>query len=234
MIPPSWIGIAAMCFASSLSAPSFAGERTGDPAPATATPDPVIVAPPQPASRAQSSNLAATQPETPAASSQSSVLSAEPVDTGFHIDAMLGFESDNLSLGIGVRGGKTFANHIYVGGLFVYQIGTSSSAAVEGVTASSSVSAFYIGPEVGYDLHFAALPVVFRPYLGLGVADAIGSSTVNGMTTSASSSELSVWPGVTGLYRIPGSSFVVGGDFRIVTGPWGTAVGLFATGSMYL
>ena len=96
------------------------------------------------------------------------------------------------------------------------------------------MSAFYIGPEVGYDLHFAGLPLVFRPYLGLGLADAMVLSTVNGMTTSASSSELSVWPGVTGLYRITGSSFVVGGDFRIVTGPWGTAVGLFATGSMYL
>ncbi|HEY1812910.1 MAG TPA: hypothetical protein VGG74_11220 [Kofleriaceae bacterium] len=229
MISASWIRIGGLCFALSLSAPSFAGERTSDPTPTTTTPDPVVVAePPQPASRPQPP----IQPDAPAASSP--LLSSEPVDTSFHIDAMLGFESDNLNLGIGVRGGKTFANHLYLGGLFVYQIGTSSSTSVEGVSASSSVSGFYLGPEVGYDLHFAALPVVFRPYVGLGLAVASGSTTVNGMSTSASSSQISMWPGVAGFYRITGSSFVVGGDFRIVTGPWGTAVGLFATGSVDL
>ncbi|HEY1547050.1 MAG TPA: hypothetical protein VGG28_04495 [Kofleriaceae bacterium] len=209
----------------STSAPSFAGERTADPTPTT-TPDHVLVSPPP----------ATAQPttETPPPRAPSPLLSSEPIDTSVHVDAMLGFESDNLDLGIGVRAGKSFANHLYLGGLLVYQIGTSSSTSVEGVNASSSVSGFYIGPEVGYDLHFAALPIVFRPYLGLGLAVAMGSSTVDGMTTSASSSQVSFWPGVAGQYRIDGTSFVVGGDFRIVTGPWGTAVGLFATGSMYL
>jgi hypothetical protein len=236
--------IAGICVALGASAPSFAGERTADSPPATATPD-RVVASPRPANRVASQPApqpasqpvpVAPQPETPGVSSQSGpLLSSEPVVTSLHIDAMLGFASDNLGLGLGARAGKTFANHLYLGGLLVYQVGTHSSTTTVGITSSASASAIYIGPEVGYDLQFTGLPVVFRPYLGLGFGDAFVSSSVNGgMSTSASSNQLSIWPGVAGSYRIAGSSFVVGGDFRIVTGPWPTAVGLFATGGMYL
>ena len=153
----------------------------------------------------------------------------EPIDTRFYVDAMLGLGSEQLNLGIGARGGKTFDNHLYVGGLFVYHLGTSASASVGGTMVTSSASGFYIGPEAGYDIQL--LPsVVLRPYLGLGFADASVSSSTGG---SASSSELSIWPGVAAHYQLAGSKYVLGGDFRIVTGPWGTSLGLFVTGGMH-
>ena len=147
---------------------------------------------------------------------------------------MLGFGSDNLNFGFGARGGKTLSNHLYLGGLFVYHVGTGTNVMTDGVTESGSVSGFYIGPEAGYDLESRRAPVVIRPYIGLGLAEAHGSSTVDGMTTSSSSSQAAIWPGVAGFYHFADSSFVLGGDFRLVTGPWGTAVGLFFTGGMYL
>ena len=160
------------------------------------------------------------------------ILRWDPSDTRLHADAMLGFGTDNLNLGIGVRAGETLANHFWLGGLLVYHAGTSSNASVNGVLASSSVSGLYVGPEAGYELQLAAAPIAIRPYLGLGLADAFGSTTVAGMTTSASSSQLAFWLGAATLYRL-NSSVVVGGDLRIASGQWGTSVGLFATCGMY-
>ena len=152
-----------------------------------------------------------------------------PVDTRLYFDAMLGVGSQQINVGLGVRGGKTFDNHFYFGGLAVYHLGTSTSATIGTTMVTSSVSGFYLGPEVGYDIPL--LPsVVLRPYLGVGFADASVSSSTGG---SASSSELSMWPGVAAHYQLADSKYVLGGDFRIVTGPWGTSVGLFVLGGMH-
>ena len=162
------------------------------------------------------------------------LVSSEPVDTRFQGDAMLGLGSEHLNLGLGLRGGKTFANRVYFGGLGVYHVGTSTSASTAGATATASVSGFYLGGEAGYAFTLTAAPVVIRPYVGLGIASASGSSTANGMTVSSSSSELALWPGVVGHYQLADSAFQIGGDLRLVTGPWGTSIGLFFVGGMYL
>ena len=220
---------------------SFAGERTDDSPPPTTAPAPVVAPAPHPAAApapapapAAAPAVAPTTDSRPRDQGGASILSWQPIDTRVQIDAMLGFGSDNLNFGIGARGGKTFSNHLYVGGLFVYQVGTGTNTMVNGVTESGSVHGFYIGPEVGYDLQLAAAPFVIRPYMGLGLAEATGSSTVDGMTTSSSSSQFAIWPGVSGTYHFADSAFSLGGDFRLVTGPWGTAVGLFVVGGMYL
>ncbi|MEO6772084.1 MAG: hypothetical protein ABI467_03570 [Kofleriaceae bacterium] len=153
----------------------------------------------------------------------------EPVDTRWYFDAMLGVGSEHLDLGLGVRGGKTLDNHLYLGGLLVYHLGSSASASAGGTMVTSSVSGFYLGPEAGYDV--ALEPgLVLRPYIGLGLAEASASSSAG---TSASSSEVSIWPGVAAHYHLAGSNYDVGGDLRFVTGPWGTSVGLFVLGGMH-
>jgi hypothetical protein len=81
------------------------------------------------------------------------------LDTRWFIAPLLGFASENLSFGIGVRGGKTLDNHIYIGGTFVYQTGDSGSysasvttpGGVVGASGSWSYNGFYVGPEGGYD-----------------------------------------------------------------------------------
>jgi hypothetical protein len=173
-----------------------------------------------------------TWADAPTSAPEAPLLSAEPSDSRIHADAMLGYSSQNLNLGLGLRGGKAWENHFYLGGLLVYALGTSSSASTDGITASGSMHGLYIGPEAGYELRFNALPVVFRPYVGLGISSAFGSATAAGMSVSGSSTEVGFWPGIAARYRL--SSVDIGGDFRIVTGPWGTAVGLFVTGGMFL
>jgi hypothetical protein len=237
--PPFYVFIGIVVISIASARPSLAGERTGDDAPTTTPADPIVVSPSSPTTSrpVAASPVAAPVPDArPPATDQAgtSLLSSEPIDSRYRIDAMLGFGGDNLNLGLGVRGGKTLANHLYLGGLLVYHVGTGTTTMVEGVTESGSVSGFYMGPEAGYDFHLAAAPVVIRPYIGLGLAVASGSSTVNGMTTSSSSSQLAIWPGVAGFYHFPDSAFVLGGDLRLVDGPWGTAAGLFVVGGMYL
>jgi hypothetical protein len=189
---------------------SFAGETT------TTVVPPAPPAPPAPASPRSHPQIVAPAPVV--------VETEAPVpvamDTRFLVDAMVGVGSDNLSLGIAARAGKTFEDHLYFGGLFDYQTGTSTSVA--------SVSGVYLGGEAGYDFNLTSLPMTIRPYLGLGLASARATS----MTTSATDTEISIWPGVVAHYQLQDSAFVVGGDLRIVTGPWGSSVGLFILGGM--
>jgi hypothetical protein len=154
-----------------------------------------------------------------------------PLDTRPSIDAMLGIGSEHLSLGLGLRGGKTFHNRFYVGGLGVYHIGSRSGYSGPYGGSSSSASAFYLGPEVGYA--FQVPPFILRPYLGIGVASVRASAMSGGVTVNASTTELGLWPGLLGRYQLSNPAYFVGADFRIVTGPWGSSIGLFATGGMH-
>lgn len=161
------------------------------------------------------------------------------LDTRIFAAAMLGFASDSLNFGFGLRGGKTFENHLYVGGSFVYHVGESVSggstvATGYGTTAnttySASTSAIIVGPEGGYDLDLKA--VVLRPYLGLGLAAFTGSSSAGGVSVSTSGSQFVVWPGAQVIYSLPQSNFFLGGDAHVVTVP-GTAFSVFATGGIH-
>ncbi len=155
-------------------------------------------------------------------------------DQGIPVMAALGFSSNDLEIGLGVRAGKTLSNpnHLYVGGTFVYHLGHEvATAQVPGYTASASISAFCIGPEVGYDFDISSVRV--RVYSGIGIVwiNASTETSAPGIPTvsaHASTDKFVIWPGATVLYPLTDSSFFIGGDLRFVTVPGGPAVGLFA------
>jgi outer membrane autotransporter protein len=151
---------------------------------------------------------------------------------------MLGYASENLNFGIGLRGGKTLDNHIYIGGTFVYQTGDSGSYSGGVTTGTTTVTTsgswsyngFYVGPEGGYD--FDLKVVVVRPYLGLGIFDATGSASGNGTSFSGSSTQFVIWPGCTVIWNVPGSSFFLAGDVRLISVP-DVALGIYAMGGLH-
>ena len=197
----------------------------------TATPGTGAAPRPAPKKAPAATPPPAASPATPSSSSRDvGVTSYQPsaesppgevqtLDTRWALAPLLGFASDNLSAGIGLRGGKTLDNpHVYLGGTFVFHFINTFGAA--------SASAFYLGPEAGYD--FAIKSIVVRPYMGLGIFNA--SVSVGGV--GGSGSEFVVWPGCSVIYDVPDSQFFVGGDMRVITVPGG-AVGLYALGGMH-
>ncbi len=132
--------------------------------------------------------------------------------------AMLGYGfTDGMKLGLGVRGGYDLEQNFYVGGTFIYHLGSSST--VGGIDAKASM--WFLGAEGGYN--YQAKPeILVRPYLGVGFATA--SATVNSPAlaalgiaagnTSASSSSFAIWPGVNAMYALPGTQFFAGLDAR--------------------
>jgi len=207
------------------------------PPPPLTTATPGTSAPP-PASRA-------TKPSTPppaASTSSSATVSSTTADSGtsdggphaldtrFFIAPMLGYLSDYLDFGIGLRGGKTLDNHIYIGGTFIYQVGEGGSVSGGGNTYSWSSSGFYLGPEGGYD--FDLKYVVVRPYLGLGIFSWGSSTSGPGVSAGASSTRFVVWPGGSVIWNVPNSNFFLGGDLRLVSVP-GTAFGMYAMGGLH-
>jgi hypothetical protein len=182
-----------------------------------------------------SASLPASTGNAPLDDAPPSSRGARPTldDDRFSVAPLLGFGTDQLELGVGVRAGKTmFAEHVWVGGTAVYHVGYSTSGAVNGVRYDASSSAFYVGPEVGYD--FEVGPVILRPYAGLGLAALSVSATTAGVSASDTVTKLVIWPGLTALYGVPASRFFVGGDTRLLTVPGGPALGLFAVGGMSL
>jgi tetratricopeptide (TPR) repeat protein len=146
--------------------------------------------------------------------------------------AMLGMSSLNLNLGVGARAGVTMASRVYVGGAFVYNVGQSTSASAAGYRSEASTSAWYVGPEAGYDVALGSF--VVRPYAGLGVAVLSVSASGPAGGASASDSEVVLWPGATASYAVLGTSFTLGADLHLVTIPGGPAMCMFATAGMYL
>jgi hypothetical protein len=143
-----------------------------------------------------------------------------------------GGESVNpYGLGLGARIGYTLPMNLYIGGTFVYHLGGSRSAGGGG--PSVSYSTWYVAPEVGYEI--AAGPVMVRPYVGIGLAEAHeGSVTVDGITVGGgSTSGVVFYPGATVLYPLT-SNIGVGGDARFTIfsadGTSDNAFALFLTG----
>lgn len=165
------------------------------------------------------------------AASSSRKASSEEVASDIEVAPLLGFSSDDLNLGLGVRAGRhAFLPELYLGGTFVYQVGHSVTTAMTtpagSVSAEASVSLFYVGPEGGYDFHVG--PVIVRPYAGLGVAWISASASAGGVKFSDTTSKFVIWPGGMVLYDLPDSSFFLGGDLRLLTVPGGPALGIFA------
>jgi hypothetical protein len=242
-------------FATSLAAvtPCFAIETGQPPNLPPPPPPPLTTATPGTGSAPPPSRAARPASSAPASSSSSSSASVgtstadsgtsdgglHALDTRFFIAPMLGYLSEDLDLGVGLRGGKTLDNHIYIGGTFVYQVGDSGSysgtVTAPGTTVTSSGSwsynGFYIGPEGGYD--FDLKVVVVRPYMGLGLFDLTGSASAGGVSSSGSSTRFVIWPGCSVIWNVPNSNFFVGGDVRLISLP-DVALGIYAMGGIHL
>jgi hypothetical protein len=147
---------------------------------------------------------------------------------GGSVGVLLGYGFDDAyHLGIGVRGGYTLSQKIYIGGTFDYNFG------------EDSVHTFYLGPEGGYDFVIPSQPqIMIRPYLGLGyenVSVNIPAVTIGGITEgggSASASGFSFWPGVSGFYSF-NENWSAGLDARLIVATFGggdTAFALSLTG----
>lgn len=201
------------------------------------SPGPAGSAPPPRAAPAKAESQAAEAPQT--AEEPQTGDGRTALDTRIFAAAMLGFASDQLNFGFGLRGGKTLENHLYLGGSFVYHVGESVSggstvATGYGTTTNTSYSAstsvLIVGPEGGYD--FDLRVVVLRPYLGLGLAAFTGSSSAGGVSVSTSGSQFVVWPGAQVVYSLPQSNFFLGGDAHLVSVP-GAAFSVFATAGIH-
>jgi hypothetical protein len=198
----------------------------------------------QPAPAGGGSKAPSTPARTTQASSSSAVVetsgdssggaSGGALDTRIALAGMLGVSTDCLGFGLGVRGGKTWDNHLYIGGSFVYHFAGCGYENVGTVVGnySTSASAFYLGPEGGYDFDLKA--VVLRAYMGLGMAFFNASVSGPGINQSYSSNQFVVWPGASVIWDIPNQPWFIGGDIRFVSVPAGPAVGFFFWGGIHL
>lgn len=227
--------------------PSLAIETDGP----TLPPPPPPSAPPPAPARTPHASSAPSSSTTVSGSVSASAPSASVTDTGpsaggmhafdtrWFLAPMLGYMSQYLDFGIGLRGGKTLDNHIYIGGTFIYQVGesgggTAITATGVGTTTTSnyswSSSGFYVGPEGGYD--FDLRYVVLRPYMGVGIFSYSSTAAVPGASASASTTRLVVWPGVSVIWNVPNSNFFLGGDARLISVP-NAAFGMYAMGGLH-
>jgi hypothetical protein len=205
------IALAAFAASALLALPAAAADKN---APAQLPP------PPPPPAQAQ---------PAPASSGSSGAL-----DTRWALGAMLGLSTDYLNFGLGLRGGKTFSNGIYIGGSALFHFAGDTFGGYSGQVGpntSSSASVFYFGPEGGYDFDLKA--VVLRPYVGLGLAYFHWSVNGGGTTGSGSNTRFVFWPGVSVIYSFHDSPFFIGGDVRFVSVPGGPAVGFYAFGGVH-
>jgi len=113
---------------------------------------------------------------------------------GFSLAGNLGFTAGNdgySGFAVGFRAGYTFPFHLYFGGDLTFY-------PVNGTTFVG------IAPELGFDIGLRRVPLVIRPYFGLGFVDL----TANGHGA------LEFYPGAEVLYYVT-RSFFVGGDVRL-------------------
>jgi len=160
----------------------------------------------------------------PAAASASSSDSSDS-SGGVSAALLLGYGFDDaFKLGFGARAGYTLPQamgpgHLYLGGTFVYHLGTSITTGVDssGNPTSSSVGVYYVNAEGGYEV--PAGPVVIRPFVGLGYLGFHGfpsAQTIDGITVGgAPSGKIDFQLGATLLYPVAGA-FSIGDDARFV------------------
>lgn len=111
-------------------------------------------------------------------------------------------------LGFVGRVGYTFPLEIYLGGTFVYHLGSST----ENAFVNSSQNVWYAGGELGYVIgtkHFE-----FRPYVGFGGIVLQTERCALEICTSPTESSWYFGPGVYGQYDI--GPIYVGADIRYI------------------
>jgi hypothetical protein len=164
-----------------------------------------------------SSSTSSSSSSPSVTTSDDSGPSGGALDTRWALAGMIGVSTNYLDFGMGLRGGKTFDNHLYIGGSMLYHFVGA------GGYYGGQASVFYIGPEGGYDFDLKA--VVLRAYMGLGPAFFNAGPF--------SDTRFVVWPGASVLWSIPDSAWFIGGDVRFVSVPGGPAVGFFFTGGIH-
>jgi hypothetical protein len=113
-------------------------------------------------------------------------------------------------VGLGARGGFTMPLNFYVGGTFLYHVGTHTSA--------TSSNVWYLGGEGGYQIEVA--PITVRPYVGVGYANWRSEWAANScglgscIAGSRNNGSAALWPGLAIVGNI--GSYFVGGDVRYV------------------
>ncbi len=128
---------------------------------------------------------------------------------GWSVAGLVGFGTATVyGFGIGVRGGYTLPQRIYVGGEFGYYFGGSNGG--------WGWSTYQLGPEVGYDISIAGAPVLIRPYVGLGYQGVdVSSFCVNNSSQGGGhTGGFTLWGGAIGTYSFTPNWFV-GGDVRL-------------------
>ena len=145
---------------------------------------------------------------------------------------VLGYATSRANLGVGLRGGYTIDRRVYIGGTFVYHLGSSEETTLGGDTLSSSVRLFYPGVEAGYELPLG--PVRVRPYAGMGALFISASTTMGAREASDTRTSFALWPGCTVTYDVPESNVFVGGDTRLLIATAGgdPSFGAFVTAGM--
>jgi hypothetical protein len=124
-----------------------------------------------------------------------------------------------LGVGLGFRVGYAMPSNLYIGGTFIYHLGSSQDYGTS-ILGDESVKfgIYYFGAEVGYDLYLG--PVILRPMAGIGLATAHASVCLGGTCASGTgSSNLYIAPGAVLMFPVTSSIFI-GADVRylIVTG----------------
>ena len=196
--------------AGSLPMPAEAPTPVADPAPAAAP----SVAPPA--------------KDAPASESKESPEGERP----FSVAPLLGYSTNALNVGVGLRAGYTLKNKIYIGASFVYQHGLSSDSGLGASSYSFHVFGFYPSVEVGYEIQ--AGQWTLRPYGGVGVFFTKFTSSSDLPAVKAldlSSTSLALYPGFSALYNIPGSGGFIGGDARLLIAG-SASLGGFVTGGL--
>jgi len=171
-------------------------------------------------------------PGSPGTAAQTSADTSSD-NSGVSAALLLGYGFDDVfKVGFGARVGYTLPMHLYIGGTFIYHLGTSESAG--GITATENIMMF--GAEVGYEIPVG--PVMIRPYVGLGlgvVKVSVPAINIGGITEgggSASSSDVYISPGATLLYPVT-SSIGIGVDARFVIVSDANAFDAFLTGQYH-
>ncbi len=110
-------------------------------------------------------------------------------------------------IGLGLDGGYTLPNAVYLGGNIEYFFGDSVGDDTNGATTNI----WQLSAEGGYDIGLGPI-FVLRPKLGLGLANIHEKGCVLGACTSDTESKFALLPGATFMVMPPG--FNLSADLR--------------------
>jgi len=118
---------------------------------------------------------------------------------------------DPFGVGIGARAGLTLpSTSVYVGGLFLFNLGQSASLGTAG--AELSTNSLMLGGEAGYELSLG--PLVLRPSLGLGllsVSESVAGQVMGLSYEYGGGQAFYVSPGINALLKL---GLLLGAELR--------------------